>query len=492
MIVEAASDVFQAIRYATQLGHLVVEAAGNGSVDLDNYEDRGKFIFRRGDENFRDSGALVVGAGSSSVPHYRLSFSNFGSRIDCYGWGQNVYTTYSDPSGSTNRYTSGFNGTSSASPIVTGAALALQGMKRAGSDKTPLNPTLMRAVLSDPSLGTPSRNPGLDKIGVMPNLRRISQSFLQLAPQLYIRDFISDIGNPHSAISSMSPDIIIRRATVVNPQVQFGEGSGTENDPFLSEPVSQGLDHFGYVRVRNKSGVAPAPGSVISLYWASPATLIRPSQWRLIGSIQADIPAGDELTVVGPINWPMASVPRPGHYCFVATVSHPFDLAPDLTILEPIRNFAGFIQTHNNLAWRNFNVTDIRPLGETESVLMPFVVPNPEPGDFIDMRVEIVASLPAGSRLYVDLPSTIKPNPTLNSTVAGGFTRVDLIPDGSTEPFESQILPPESHLDLHAVVPPEHWDNGPAEDGSYEIFARQFYRGTEVGRITWVLRLPRG
>ena len=38
----------------------------------------------------------MVGAGSSAIPHSRLSrptLSNYGNRIDCYAWGENIDTT---------------------------------------------------------------------------------------------------------------------------------------------------------------------------------------------------------------------------------------------------------------------------------------------------------------------------------------------------------------------------------------------------------------
>jgi len=51
-----------AIRLAVALGIVVVEAAGNGSFDLDSYTDGGgKFVLNRGSADFTESGAIVVG-----------------------------------------------------------------------------------------------------------------------------------------------------------------------------------------------------------------------------------------------------------------------------------------------------------------------------------------------------------------------------------------------------------------------------------------------
>jgi serine protease len=123
--VEIVDGNYDAIRLATALGIVVVEAGCNGSYDLDPYTNlTGKKIFDRTSADFRDSGAIMVGAGSSASPHTRLGFSNHGNRIDCYAWGENIDTTTTDAAGTNNTlYTTGFNGTSGASPIVVGAAL---------------------------------------------------------------------------------------------------------------------------------------------------------------------------------------------------------------------------------------------------------------------------------------------------------------------------------------------------------------------------------
>lgn len=174
--VEVDDAVYDAIRAATDDGIIVVEAGGNGSVDLDAFSNiSGKRIFNRAHPDFRDSGAIMVGAASSAAPHTRLGFSNFGSRIDCFAWGQGIETTGDGWTGtSTTAYTSSFGGTSGASPIVTGAALLLQSWGRVRG--TPYSPLVMRSVLSNPSLNTPSASPGTDRIGVMPNLRAIIES----------------------------------------------------------------------------------------------------------------------------------------------------------------------------------------------------------------------------------------------------------------------------------------------------------------------------
>jgi hypothetical protein len=172
--VEVEQAVFDAISAATSKGIIVVEAGANGSVDLDNFKDsNNKAILNRNSSDFRDSGAIMVGAASSSVPHQRLGFSNFGSRIDCYAWGDSIDTCGDGWTGNaTNTYTSGFGGTSGATPIIAGAALIVQS-RRVKQGEPRYFPDQMRSLLSNAKLGTASANPASDRIGVMPDLKAI-------------------------------------------------------------------------------------------------------------------------------------------------------------------------------------------------------------------------------------------------------------------------------------------------------------------------------
>ena len=164
--VEWSLPVFDAIATATALGIVVVEAAGNGAVDLDAPECEGWF-----DRNVRDSGAIIVGAGKSDS-HTRLSFSTYGSRVDLQGWGESVatagYGALFDPGDVRQRYTASFSGTSSASPIVVGAVAAVQGALLAhGMD--PLAPAEIRELLV--STGTAQPEPDAQTpIGPLPNI----------------------------------------------------------------------------------------------------------------------------------------------------------------------------------------------------------------------------------------------------------------------------------------------------------------------------------
>ncbi len=168
--------VFQMILNVVSRGIVVVQAAGNGTRDLDLQEDEtGAKIF---DRWFRDSGAILVAAGNSTdtaPPRAPYSTTNFGTRVDCFAWGEGVYTSgYNGPS-ITNHYISNFTGTSAAAAIVAGAALLLQSWKKSdgGAAYSPLE---LRAKLADqtPNVNTASAHGvATDKIGVMPNLAKL-------------------------------------------------------------------------------------------------------------------------------------------------------------------------------------------------------------------------------------------------------------------------------------------------------------------------------
>ncbi|AKR39223.1 S8 family serine peptidase [Bacillus cereus] len=182
--VEVKPDIFDAIRMGTNKGIIIIEAGANGGNDLDQFRDRnGKQVLNRNSPDFKDSGAIMVGAASARVPHKRSYFSNYGSRVDVYGWGNAVDTTDAKPSEFiTNLYTSSFAGTSSASPIIAGAAASIQGIVKNNQGRV-YTPSELRDILSDSSTGTKSNDPTSDKIGVLPDLKAIL-SKLGFSPNL--------------------------------------------------------------------------------------------------------------------------------------------------------------------------------------------------------------------------------------------------------------------------------------------------------------------
>jgi serine protease len=171
--VEWYEENYDAIVTAVGQGVTVVEAAGNGSQDLDDaiYStgNGGHYPFLAGN----DSGAILVGAGEPPqypTPRTAMDFSNYGSTVDLQGYGYLVvaagYGGLYSAEGSNAWFTSTFSGTSSASPIVAGAVAALQQMYRLQFG-TSASPAQVRDILR----ATGTAQQGTKNIGPLPDLR---------------------------------------------------------------------------------------------------------------------------------------------------------------------------------------------------------------------------------------------------------------------------------------------------------------------------------
>jgi serine protease len=487
MPVETIDSTFDAIRLATALGITVVEAGGNGYYDLDTYvHTNGLKIFNRSVPNeFRDSGAIMVGASGSNVPHSKSIFSNHGSRIDVYAWGENIDTAGTNFTGTDHTaYDPFFGGTSGASPIITGCSIVVQGIAQANMGFK-LSPLQVREMVK--MGGTPSNDPPVDKIGVMPNLRAIIDGLdINVAPDVYLRDYIGDVGNPTTGLLSSSPDIIVRQQPIADPDGMLGQGSGNEYNASLSDEVVQGRDHSIYVRLLNRGG-SPATDTAVKVYWSPPSTLVTPQSWTPIGTVTQPAVATNRILTVSPrLAWPAGSVPLTGHYCFIAVAGAEGDPEPILPNSFP--DWVRFVGSNNNVAWRNFNVISSPSFSDGGQIIahrFPFNIP----GAFDDDRkfaITTDGSLPRGSTASLLMPWDLTRQ--LGIVLRDGGEKkseraaIPLHVFGRSKIGEG-ILPAKTfaECELRVLVPEETYKL----QGVYEFAVIQTWEGIEVGRLTY-------
>ena len=491
MPMETTLADYELIRLATALGIVVVEAAGNGDHNLDDFQQAssGQFVLARPGGR-PDSGAIMVGGSTSNFPYKRAAFAGqascYGHRVDCFAWAFNVATYYVDPFTLQEGYAAAFGATSAASAIVAGAALLVEGVAEATLGHR-LAPAQLRALLADQTLNanTPSNDPPVDLIGVMPNLKHILQDALGVAPDVYIRDYLGDVGDVHAGAISLSPDVIIRPVADPAPAVTFGPG--TANDLMLGPTVTSGQDNFVYVRVWNRGAVAAA-NVTATVFYAEPATLVTADDWKFVGSVAiAHVPAGNVMTVSDAIRWPSAAVPGPGHYCLIALVGNTQDPVPTRANFLNFDYYCAYIRQNNNVTWRNFNVVTaaasrapMLSVDPEDAFEFEFAAPGAYNAErYFQLRVD--GTLPPDAQVWLEFPLTLFSGhvPLMNIDTARQTGQVVIGHAGATLP--AALFPAKSRARCRLLVRiPRR-----LRDEDWDVYVSQLYEGFEVGRITW-------
>ncbi len=494
---------FDAIRLAVANGIIVVEAAGNGRINLNRLRTVDGRLLRRRSVDFRDSGAIMVGAARAAAPHNRSWFSNHGSRVDCFAWGDSVvaagYGNYLDGD-DRHTYTDTFSGTSSAAPMIAGAAVLVQSLY--GRNATPrvsskngdpenwkrLSPSQMRSILSNPRTGTRQGQGIQGRIGVMPNLRAVVDKALGLVPQVYLRDHVGDTGQFPMRRSCCSPDIIITK-TAGDLKTNFGSNSPSENrDIFDASLDSPGEKRIG-VRVANR-GLQEAKTATARIYCAPLSTLVTPDRWQELPQPSSgpqassvsigEVPQGDTLTLSETLKYESRE-----RRCLVAVVEyegseegpapcHPlnFDWARHLRIMR----------SQSNVAVRNLHAVD---LDKETTCQLDFAI-NGTPDAPRAFEFEVIQRLPeeATLDLRTHLALALK-------FARGRLWRVTRNGDQATLHLPQQPRFPLGVTPLPAAV---HFRSAFVLKGAdslqpgHSLAIRQLYRGEEVGRITWKFR----
>jgi hypothetical protein len=501
--IEVLMCEFDMIRMATAAGIIVIEAAGNrshssGGSNLDLYKDSsGRFILNPASPNFRDSGAILVGAATSHSPHTRFSASNYGSRVNCFAWGENVVTCLTDASGSTNCYREDFSHTSAASAIIAGVAASVQGMAEQNLLYR-LSPSQMRTILSDRTIGTlaagdmAAGGKNVELIGVMPNLHAIGHEVLNLGPAPYFRQSIADDGSlPRRAIFA-TPDIILSSMNSSDPQSQFGEGSGSENADVWSEELAIGQNNFLYLRASNRGGASTGGASLGTVFLSPLSTLLMPDYWQSIGSARFPaIPNGNLLIVSEAMTLAPSQTPTDSAYSVIALLSTLGDPPPTPPFFRTWDDYLRFITGNRKLGVRNLNAVEYNPAkteeypDKREYIALPFLAPGP-PDIGRLMQLEIEAGLPAGSKAWIEAPPFLADSLSTRRNV-GSVVWLAVNPFGKTTLPESLFLPnSRAALRLLIHIPHESYK------ARYNVFVRHLYKNEEVGRVSWRITLREG
>lgn len=498
---------FDAIRLAVGNGIVVIEPAGNGDAkgagrDLDawNGEWMGMPSTQRlkAGDALSDSGAIIVsGCARLIAPanaHQHLANLNYGTRVNCYGWGRHVYTAGGDgllsqPPGTVNdKYTNDFRATSAASAIIAGAAILVQEMHEKTFMRR-LAPAQIRHLLGDKSLGTMVVIAANASTGVMPDLAKIALQ-LGAVPDVYIRDSVGDAGVVPNVNVFQSPDIILRSTASLNLVGDFGEGSPTANTVPANDPAMANADNYIYVRIRNRSAV-DATAVTATIYWSEASALVAPIDWHLIGQINAGtVPGGGALHVAGPFTWHPApgQLPAAGHGCFVVVLDQALDPQPPSlpaavgTKALGWTEFLAYVGNNNNVAWRNFTVQTFAAM----SAPLPFFIVGSwdEPREF---DLELEAELADGALLAWELPDVLA---AAVERAGGGHVRalttsasgkcLELAGAGRVAATGVRLEPLARHqCRLHVKLPKRGGGAG------HYVAIRQLYEGTCVGQLTW-------
>jgi len=408
---EISPPDFRAIQWAVSLGIPVIAVAGNGhrvngqmeGWDLDDVAAHAEwapawqrpprtgikglldrvFPWIHPRSPIPDSGAILV-SGCRSVaqsdgagPFVQADEEyNYGSRVDCYGWGKGVMTIGANlppkptnvppPADENEWYDQAFVGTSAAAAMVTGVALLVQQMARELMG-FPLGPLQLRAVLTHAGAGTPVRRDGKPTNRQLPNLARLHE-LLHNLPKLSIRAFVGDAGGSPAdragmLLDTQSPDIFVTGKSSKHPDTAFDSpNDDADRMPTYDRPT-RGKQSYIYVRLRNR-GDGPARNVRVTAYWARHDTNASEYvAWHELPTLEAEtIHSGSDFTIVGPIIWEVGRRTS-GTIDLLVAAGGELDPRPSL---PPVRDgkrkglsradLLEFVQRSTNVAMRTFDL----------------------------------------------------------------------------------------------------------------------------------------
>ena len=320
----------------------------------------------------------AIAVASSTDADDMSGFSNVSSQIDLVAPGSGI--TSSVPGGGM----SSFNGTSMATPMVTGAIAALYSNHEYNIDQVEARLEAMAVPIVHAGVTYPRLNFSLADIALD----------VPAGANVWMRDTWNDYGaEPYAPAAGevpyQSPNIWVRNAA-----------DGLAN-PYDHQNPDMGFSNYAYVKLHN-TGNAAETGTVV-LYWANAnmGNLNNPGDWTQIGQI-GNVTMGAHSDHIQEFPW--ANLPGTGHYCLLAR------WVPNGTPVTPYALPGGIgsaTYNDNDIVWRNMNIIDaangvfqarvFTRIEDARKLTVRLEITDPRPGDATEAILTITP--PDGVRL---------------------------------------------------------------------------------------------
>lgn len=415
--------------YYNQLHSAVLDNAINNALSLGRGGKGTLVVFAAG--NYGSSGAVmdypansnanILTVGSITSTGARSSFSGYGTPLDVVAPGSNILSTVPTQG------TSSMNGTSMASPHVTGLVALILSINPCLSgqqvrdiiEKTAqkVGAYSYTTTVGRPN-GTWNNQMGYGLIDAYAAVL-MAQRMYSADLDLYVRDSIGDIGlepNTLTKIMWRSDDIWVRH---------LNDNGLVHQNP---EYNANGTPNYVYVRVINKSCQASTGNELLKTYWSKAATSLSwPLHWNgtlyqngvlmgaPIGTLNIPVlQPGQEVilrfpwVVPNPANYNIIN-PEPWHFCLLARI----EAANDPMTFTETTDLNSNVKNNNNIAWKNLSIVDLIPnvvknIGGVIAVGKPYDKPRPFYLEFTAQNAEKGKAIYDVAEVTIDMDKNLR------------------------------------------------------------------------------------
>jgi hypothetical protein len=168
------------------------------------------------------------------------------------------------------------------------------------------------------------------------------------------------------------------------------------------------------------------------VYFIPASSFAAPAGWIFIGTLNELAIAPGTVRISGPLTFPSALIPAPGHYCMLAIASDALDPAPDHTLISSVSEYIDFVRNTNNMAYRNMDVVDLIP--GVPGVLEAEIGAVPGQRERFDVRIDIDRFIP-GVGIKIRGPRSV-----LDAAVGRGLKLVERQKDQSIYVLAPELL----------------------------------------------------